>query len=369
MGISRAAGKFDCHNAATIPNFGKTKHLRKSLFILFLLAGVCAIGQSQDIYQKYDIYRSPIRVFLNRFSWTLTTGYGKTYYKHDLQGYYFLQDADGQYILPNDPELTGNAYQGYVDWFNDPGQLITPLDVTDPSVQFFANSDTAAIGFRGISHGIPITAQLHYNFLEKFRVGIGYSWEKQYINALEPTTYRDIIRPYQPNIKSTRYSRLFATAGYQFYEYYDHLFVAELQFGRIRSGPNEFNRAAVTQTTFLNFGVSMEKELSEYLRIILKPSVDIKNYKVSIPGGTDIRHGHPTLFLQVGVSINIPEIPRSPISNDHVQVKHVITDPKSGRLIEVRGQPITKWQNPKVGQNHRKLWRYKNKNKKKVHPY
>ena len=113
----------------------------------------------------------------------------------------------------------------------------------------------------------------------------------------------------------------------------------------------------------------MEKELSEYFRVIVKPSIDIKNYKVSVPGGSEIRHGHPTLFLQVGVSINIPEIPRSPISNDHIQLKHVITDPKTGRLIEVRGQPITKWQNPKVGQNHRKLFRYKRKNKKKLNPY
>lgn len=343
--------------------------MRHLLIILCLVNTLQVIGQNQDVYEKYDIYRSPIRVFLNRFSWTLTTGYGRTYYKHDLSGYYFLQDETGQYILPNDPELVGTSFQGYTDWFNAPRQLVTPIDITDPAVQYFVNTDTAAVGFRGISHGIPVTLQLHYNFLEKFRLGLGYSWEKQFINELEPTNNQDVIRPYQPSVNSTRYSRFFGTVGYKFYEYYDHLFVAELQYGRIRSGPSDFDRDFVAQTTYLNLGVSMEKELSEYFRIILKPSIDIKNYKVNIPDGTAIRHGHPTLFVQVGVSINIPEIPRSPIANDKTQVKHVITHPQSGRLMEVRGQPLTKWQNPKVGQNHRKLWRYKNKNKKKLHPY
>jgi len=351
------------------------------LFIILQLS-----AQQTDVYEKYDIYRSPIKVVLNRFSWTVTTGYGRTYFKHDLSGYYFFQDRDGQYILPTTEIISGASFQGYSNWFNNPslGPEVTirnPFDVPFPDLdnpvlnpelrngQFFASGDTTEIGFRGISYGIPITLQLHYNFLEKFRVGIGYSWEKQFINELLPTHYQAIIRPYQPNIRATRQSRFYGTAGYKFYEYNNHLFVAELQYGRIRSGPNEFNRDFVTQTTYVNLGVSMEKELSEYFRVIVKPSIDIKNYQVSIPGGTDIRHRHPTLFLQVGVSINIPEIPRSPISNDKTQVKHVITDPRSGRLMEVRGQPITKWQNPKVGQNHRKLWRYKNKNKKKLHPY
>ena len=364
----------------------KLRLLRRLIIIFCVLCSFQSLAQRESVYEKYDIYRSPFRVFLNRFSWTVTTGYGRTYYKHDLEGYYFYQDRNGQYILPTTIPLTGTTFQGYTDWFNDPVlgpevSIRNPFDVPFPNVsnpvlnpelrnaQFLASADTTEIGFVGISHGIPITLQLHYNFLEKFRIGLGYSWEKQFINELEPTNYQEIIRPYQPNIKSTRYSRFYGTVGYKFYEYYNHLFVAELQYGRIRSGPKQFNRDFVTQGSYLNLGVSMEKELSEYFRVIVKPSIDIKNYKVNVPTGTEIRHGHPTLFLQVGVSINIPEIPRSPISNDHIQLKHVITDPKTGQYREVRGQPITKWQNPKVGQNHRKLWRYKNKNKKKLNPY
>jgi len=362
--------------------------LRRIYTIIVLCFAVAPglIAQQVDIYEKYNIYRNPIRVFINKFSWTLTTGYGRTYYKHDLSGYLFYQNRTGQYILPADQSVSGTQFQGYQNWFNDPSlgpevSVRNPFDVPfddlnnpvlNPELQnsfFFANGDTTTLGFRGVSHGIPITLQLHYNFLEKFRIGLGYSWEKQFVKPLKPTHFTDRVRPYEPNFNATRYSRLFGTAGYKFYEYYNHLFVAELQVGRIRSGPKEFNRDAITQGMYFNFGVSMDKELSEYFRIILKPSIDIKNYNVSVPGGPDIRHGHPTFFLQVGVSINYPEIPRSPIPNDKTQVKHVITDPDTGRRMEVRGQPFWKWQNPKMGRNHRQLIRYKGKNKKKLNPY
>ncbi len=359
--------------------------MRFPVIILCIITTLASFGQSEDVYKKFDIYRSPIRRVLNKLSWTLTTGYGRTYYKHDLEGFYFYQDRNGQYVLPSSETIDPPQFQGYTNWLNDPllGDEVSirnPYDVPYPGIPnpvenpelrntfFFANGDTTEIGFRGISHGIPITAQVHLTFLEKIRVGVGYSWEKQFVNELAPTNYIGTIRPYQPNFKSTRHSRLFITGGYKFYEYFEHLYVVEFQFGRIKSGPKEFNGSAVSQGTYLNLGVSMEKQLSEYFRIILKPSIDMKNFKTSV-GGREIRHGHPTLFLQVGVSINIPEIPRSPIKNDHIQLKHVITHPKTGRLMEVRGQPITKWQNPKVGQNHRKLWRYKWRNKKKLDPY
>lgn len=322
-------------------------------------------------------------MILNKFSWTLTTGYARTYYTHDLSGYSFFQDGDGQYILPSSATI-GTQFQGYTNWFNNPSlgpevSVRNPFDVPFPNLpnpvlnpelrnaQFFVSGDTTKIGFRGISHGIPITFQFHYDFLKKFRIGVGYSWEKQFIKELLPTNYQGIIRAYQPNIKSTTYTRLFGTAGYQFYSYDEHLFVAELQVGRIKSG-TEFN-SGITRSLYFNFGVSMEKRLSEYFRIIVKPSIDIKNYKLAVGGGQEITHNQPTLFLQVGVSINIPEIPRSPISNDHTQLKHVITDPSTGRLMEVRGQPMTKWQNPKVGQNSRRPLRYRRKNKKKLNPY
>lgn len=340
-----------------------------------------AAGQS--IYEKYNIYRNPIKVFLNKFSITATTGYSSNTYKHTLSGVYFFQDAANQFILPNN-EVLANTFTGYSDWLNDP-QLGVETSITNifdvpyehlnnpvynPALgpqQFLIDTDTADFGFKGASSGIPFLLSIHFNITD-FRIGGGFSYERQFIRELKPISFQDQVRAYQPNFKGTRYTKWFGLVGYRFYRFWRYDFVAELQVGRIRAG-KQFNRSVITRGTYTNFGISIENNWSEYFRVIIKPSIDFKKYSVDIPNGPTIDHKYPSFFIQVGLSINIPDIPRSPMKSDHVQLKHIYTDPVTGRLMEVRGQPIWKRQNPKVGENHRKLWRYKGKNKKKLNPY
>ncbi len=354
---------------------------RYLLLLMFLVLGPAVLCQS--IYQKYNIYRDPVKVFLNKFSITLTTGYSRNTYKHDLSGVYFFQNRVEQFILPNS-ETLGSTFTGYDNWLNAPelgvetsleDEFDVPFDylnnpVNNPllgNTEFLIDTDTADFGFKGTSGGIPILLSVHFNIAD-FRVGGGFSYEKQFIKELKPISFQDQVRAYQPNFKSTHYTKLFGLVGYRFYQFWRYDFVAELQVGRINAG-KQFEKSAITRGTFTNFGVSIENNWSEYFRVIIKPSFDFKKYTVNLPDGTSINHSYPSFFVQVGLSINIPDIPRSPMKSDHVQLKHVYTDPKTGRLMEVRGQPIWKRQNPKVGENHRKLWRYKWKNKKKLNPY
>lgn len=349
-------------------------------------------SSAQDIYEKYNIYRSPLRVFLNKFSWTLSSGYGLTNYSHSLQGFYFYQDRQNQYVLSNLNE-PGNldVFQGFGQWFNNPalGPSIVVEDQTDvpfpylsdpvnnPRLlnnQFLINADTAGLSFSSLSSTIPVLASVHYDY-GKFRIGLGFQYERITIKPLRPSVQEDRIRDYDPGFKTTSNTKIFGLLGYQFYEYWDYTFVAEIQGGRVNAG-SQFNTNAIGigQNFFFNLGVSIEKNLSEYARIILRPSYDIKNYTVNIPGvlpgdaGSSIQHNYNAFSIQIGLSLNIPEIPRAPYDSDHVQLKHVITAP-NGQLVEVRGQSIWKKQNPKVGENHRKLWRYKLRNKNKIDPY
>lgn len=353
--------------------------------IIWLL---CMLGVtnsfSQDIYEKYDIYRNPVRVFLNKFSITATTGYGATYYSHDLKGVYFYQDAASQFIFNNDIENLGSTFTGYTDWLNNPQigfetSLDNPFDVPFGYLQnpinnlllgpqtFLVDTDTTDFGFKGTSHGIPLNLMLHYEY-QQFRIGLGFTYEKQFVRALEPTNYGDRVRDYQPNFKGTRYTRLYGMVGYKFYSWWTYDFVAELNFGKINAGP-QFNKGAITRGLYTNFGISIENNWSEYFRVIIRPSIDFKSYTMNIPDGATVKHRQPTFFIQFGISINYPDIPRSPMKSDHVQLKHVYTNPVTGKRMEVRGQPIWKRQNPKVGENHRKLWRYKWRNRKKLNPY
>ena len=357
---------------------------RTKTYCFFVLLTVLSLKSAgQDIYEKYNLYRNPVKVFLNQFSITATTGVGITNYKHDLNGVFFYQDAESQFIFSNDIENLGSTFSGFTDWLNDPRRGFetsaeNPFDIPFDYLQnpvfnpalgnqtVLIDTDTASLGFEGGSRGIPITLSVHYNY-EKFRFGVGYSYEVHFLRRLKPTAFTDRIRDYQPNTVRTRYSRLFATAGYNFYSFWRYDFVAELQVGRITAG-KQFNNGAISRSLYTNIGVSIENNWSEYFRIIIKPSIEFKSYTINIPDGSSVKHTYPTFFIQGGVSINIPDIRRSPMKSDHVQLKHVYTDPVTGRREEVRGQPIWKRQNPKVGENHRNIWRQKKKNRRKFNP-
>lgn len=359
---------------------------KRLIFIITLLLVAQALfAQEQDVYEKYGIYRSPFRVFINKLAWTFTSGYGLTNYRHDLAGYNFYQDANSQLILSNDIDA-GPTFNGYGLWMSDPvaGSSVIlediydvpyqylPSPVNNPALQratYFANADSINLSFASKATTIPLLLSVHYN-IRDFRVGFGFQYEKHFIKSLEPSSNRSIIRNYDPGFQSTRQIKWFGLFGYTFYEYWDYTFAAELQVGSVKSGP-EINTSAIGigQKLFLNFGVNIEHNLSEYFRVIIRPSYDFKRFTINIPDGTDIKHNNSAWLLTAGLSINIPEIPRTPMKSDHVQLKHVITDPKTGKLKEVRGQRMWKKQNPKVGENHRKLWRYKWKNKRKIDPY
>lgn len=349
--------------------------------LICLVGLIASTATSQDIYQKYDIYRNPIRVMLNKFSITATTGFGVTNYNHKLEGVYFYQDAENQFIFSNDIENLGSSFSGYTDWLNNPQlgfetSLENPFDVPfdyisnpvyNPALgdqTFLVNTDTTDFGFKGGSRGIPITLMVHYEY-EKFRIGVGYSYEFHFLRRLEPTSYGGQVRDYQPNLVRTRYSRLFGMVGYKFYQFWSYDFVGELQFGRVTAG-KQFNSGAISRGIYTSLGVSIENNWSEYFRVIIKPSVEFKSYNISIPDGSTVNHRYPTFFIQAGVSINIPDIPRSPMKSDHVQLKHVYTNPVTGKRMEVRGQPIWKRQNPKVGENNRRMWPKRKKAIKKL---
>ncbi len=320
---------------------------------------------------------------LNKISWSLSFGYGRTNYTHDLNGFYFYQDTASQFITPIRPEGLGELITGSTGWFNDPGvsaevdivedydvPFALPQPVFNPSLspnRLLLNADTANLGFEGFGSGIPVLLSAHYDY-RNFRFGLGWSYEKHWIKPLVPTSYSNVVRNYRPNFKSTRYTRIFGLLGYRFYEYWDYSFVGELQVGRMGYGP-QFNKGALSRGMYFNLGISFEHNWSQYFRIVVRPSYDIKKYTINLPDGSSVLHNQNTFMIMAGVSINIPEIPRSPMKSDHVQLKHVITDPNTGRLIEVRGQSIFKKQNPKVGENHRKLLRYKFRNRKKLNPY
>jgi hypothetical protein len=337
--------------------------------------------------QQSDIYRSPVRKILNMFALNVSTGYAKSNYNHDLTGFYFIQTPTQQMILSNTSfgPTVPDKVTGYTDWFNNP-MLSEETTLSDPyelpkigidrpvnnpllvDQNLIINTDTAALAFKGLSHVIPVMVSVHFQF-KMIRVGVGYQFMQQFVQPLKPTLYENQIRPYEPAFNSVFQRRLFGIIGVKFYEWWNYGFAAEVQFGTNKSG-SKFNPAFVTRNTSLNLGLSIEKSISEYVRITFRPSYDINNFSVTIPEGQGVvQHKNPQMMFQIGLSINYPRLPRSPMKADHVQLEHIYTDPKTGERKEVRGQPIWRWQNPKIGQNHRQTWRNKRGNRRKMNPY
>lgn len=326
--------------------------------MLCVTAAFSVSAQSKDIYEKYDIYRNPIRVFLNKFSISMSLGYGVTDYKSDVSSFTYFQDSTRQLLIRRDLEAGGDSL-GFRNW------LSSPVQDTALTGTFFG--DSLGLMFQNQSGSIPVSLSIHYDFA-KLRVGGGFTFEQQFFNPLRPNVFKDSIRTLDVGYRSAPVTRFWGMAGYQFYDWWDFKFVGEMRLGVVNYG-RRFNSPFISNGLYYNLGVTIEKHLSEYFRITFRPSYDIKSFKIALPdGGNPIRFTNNAFFFQFGVSINIPEIPRSPMKSDHIQLKHVLSD-EEGRLSEYRGQPIWKVQNPKVGQNHRRLWRYKLKNRRKLDPY
>lgn len=308
-------------------------------------------------------------------------------FRHDLNGLYFYQDANQALLIAKPAEGTifdGTPLIGTGNWLNNPFTSLeidtllrfdTPYDylqnpVNNPLLQrnyLLIDTDTINMGFENVIRGIPINLGA-YVALQKFRIGGGITFEQLKMKNLNSTYRPDLFRAYQSDFEKTWLTKWYAMAGYRFWEFWNYHFVMEAQIGRVNYG-KDFSATALSRGIFWNASLSIENIRSEYLKIYFKPGFDHRNYFIALPDGGSVKHLHNSLSFQLGITLNIPEIPRSPYPSDHVQLKHVITDIQTGQLKEVRGQPFWKEQNPKVGQNHRKLFRYKLSNKRKLHPY
>ncbi|WP_109830259.1 hypothetical protein [Reichenbachiella versicolor] len=355
------------------------------LVFTIILINVSFLGYAQEYeYSEKDIYRSPIRAVLNQFSFQISTGYNRTNYKHDLSGYYYLQSPAQQFIVLNEGVPLEDDYVAYDNWFNHPSigipiEIPNPTDVPFPSIdnpvynselnrgltQF--DADSIGLGFEGRGRDIPLNINIRYNY-KGIRVGGGISMAYHKISSFKPTVDGHGIRSIHPVQRTTFFFKYYGLVGYKFYDWWDYSFAAEIEIGKNKLG-KQFS-GAVTNGVYYNFGISIEKNLSEYFRVFVKPSFDFRTMNTALPeGGGSIKNKYNAFNLGVGISVTFPEIPRSPMKSDKVQLKHVIVDPKSGKYKEVRGQPIWKKQNPKVGQNNRKTIRQKWGNSRKLNPY
>lgn len=347
--------------------------LRRLLFILTFTFSLWLFADISPSYAQYfnpyqenyqgwggdNIKRSPIRAVLNKFSLTISSGYGRTIYSHEVKA--DLLESDTEQIMLGNYSLNGNqlTYEGAVNWLNATQSESAIVDINDYN---FVNQDTVSIRYRGPGNSLPINLILTFD-INRFRIGGGVSAEYHKISSLKPISGAHF--DYTPNISSTLFLRYFLNMSARVYDYKGWSYNAEIQVGKMKYGSG-FSNAVMQKGIYFNIGFPFEYELSEYFFIVIKPSVDIKNYSVSLPAieGSNlpsfVQHNQMAFYMHVGVRLKFPEIPRCKVKSCRTQLKHVHGS------HEFRGQSFYKEQNPKIGELYPGFSGDKLKNRKKI---
>ncbi len=309
----------------------------------------------ETIYAKRKPWGT--RKILKNFRFSLSTGYGHTFFSHKLNGYGVVQPTGfAPRVFPlSDPT------RRFMNWVNQavPDTLSTAFD------SFTVHGDTAKLGFKGGAWNIPINATVHYEFLERYRLGGGYSYEYMNIGPMHSITFKDQIKDFQPTPRGGFMQKYYGMAGISFYRIDKFLFTGDVQVGGFKPGKN-FELSQIKKGVYVNGGVTIEREFSEYLKAFIRPSFEIKNYTLNLPDSdTPIPHYINAFYVNVGITYAIPDLPRCFHSECQAQMNHVHGD----REYRSRMHRIWKKQNPLYGENHPKLLKYKGRNKKKMNPY
>lgn len=329
---------------------------------MLLPVALCAQEKDEALTFPLDnfyakIKKNPRSIFRN-FKFGFSTGYGNTFFSHKLDGFGIYQAAGNQ---PTIFVAKSPATVRYTNWVN---QVSLDPSAVKPG-SFLVSSDSAKLGFKGNALNIPFKATVHFEWSGKYRIGAGYSYEFMSMGSLHPISYGNKIANFQPAGSTGWMNKYFGMIGVSFYRAGDYLFTGDAQIGGYKPGSN-FNSALLQTGVYMNVGVTVERELSEYLRVFVRPSYEIKNYTLSLPeGGTTITHNINAFYVNVGLSYSIPELRKCKKHDCKIQMNHAHGD----REYRSRVHPIYKKQNPLYGENHPKLFKYKGKNKRKLNPY
>lgn len=316
---------------------------------------------------------------LSKLNFGLSTGYGGSNFTHDLDHFGIIQQPDSIPVLFDieDPTIR------YSNWTN----TVSPYIYTPVEEAFQVSSDTARLGFTSKTFSIPLKATVHIELLDRFRIGAGYSYGYTRIGTFQPVTYADRISSYTPAVSSVSLQHYFLMLGARIYRYYEYAFAVDVNMGYYVLG-KRFNRGLIRRRPYFNLGFTAERQITEYLRVFVRPSFERKSFDLLVaetpeqilgknpvitpiddeayPGPSrTIRHHLDALYLNFGIIYRLPELRRCFIKTCHAQVNHI----HGNREYRSRMHPFYKKQNPHYGENYPTLIRYKGKNKRKLSPY
>lgn len=300
--------------------------------------------------------KSGLRSLLSKLHFSFSTGYASTPFRHKLEGFGILQQPDSLPLIFDN----NNTTVRYSNWTSD---VVASNNTVAPGA-FMVSSDTAELGFRSKTFSIPLKASIHLEF-DRYRIGGGYSMDYTRVGTFTPTNYVSDISGYSLERSNMFIKHYFGMLGAMVYRYYEYALVVDANIGGYSLG-NGFAKNLMKKSIYLNLGVRAEREFSEYFRLFVRPSYEIKSYKLTIPETSQtLQHRINGFYVNVGFTYRVAELRRCFLKTCHAQINHA----HGNREYRSRRHPIYKKQNPHYGENYPELIKYKGKNKKKLNPY
>lgn len=298
-----------------------------------------------------DIKASFLRKMANYFSAEVAVGYGSTRYRQNLDDFQIYSNNSNLYLLAEDS--LGNTV-GIRNWLNRP--FTTDTLNTASAILYQSNSnesdqnrnyviDSLEKRLVGGGNAIPVHLKIHFNY-SRFRIGAGATFEINSKANLRLKGFPDYIANYDSDFSRFFTRKYYLTAGVHYYDFWDFSYFADIEYGNFRLSESAFPAGNVSTSNYWNISFPIEKNFSEYFRLVMRPSLDLKSINTVMPTGQTIKTNMWNLQFQLGVRVSFPLFKKCPISNCEAQKEHHHIDKK------FRGQPIYKWQNPKVGENH-----------------
>lgn len=333
----------------------------KPFFLFLILIGFAApelwaqggerrmMEEDPPVRPRKEVKRSFFRQALNKLTLGISTGYGHTFYRQDLEGYSVVRRGDTHLLIPGNTINVGGVNTVYSNWLSNPQER--PEIIRSDEVM--VSGDTATLGLSGYGQSLPLNLSLHINLMKRVKVGGGISGELYSLRSLHFNPWEEVLGSYETNTGSALMLRYYGFFGVRAGRWYYWDFTPDIQLGK-KKYLGEFNQELYSDGVYYNFGVLIERHFSEYFRFTLRPSAEWSSYDMQLSSAEQtVTTQTPAFYLQAGISLNYPRLPRCPINQCHIQMEHV----HFGK--EYRGQPLHRWQNPKYGQNHPELMRNK----------
>jgi hypothetical protein len=336
---------------------------RLVLTIIWSFIGITLVSGQSKANNDTKIKNGLFSNFIGGFSLHASTGIGLAFSSHEINGPGILQQKNGNvFLFDNFYGVSDTLTTGYAGWVNN-AQAFSQIPIGDED--FLLGSDTTAVKYKGKNTSIPLSIAVTYTF-DRYRFGVGYSYEQSFSTTFFPNVESDKLQPFNPEYLTSSITRYYGYFGGEVYRSKRHTIAVDAKFGTYKFGKKNFNRDQIKTKIFVNVGTSFERSLSEYFKIYVRPSLELKSYELGVPGlGYNVNHSLPAFYLNVGAIIKMPDLNKCPVSQCRTQINHRHGD----RIYRSKVHPFWKWQNPDYGQNYPQLIKYKGKNKKKKNPY